>query len=95
MSEKEKISEWVYVFVCNPGPQESFLGLYNEEKDVNFIPTFASKQDANDCFLSMPREKGKKFELQAILIEELHAEATKNGFHVAMVDSDGNLINKA
>ena len=94
MAEKEQVSEWVYVFVCNPGAHETFLGLYNEEKEVNFIPTFISKEDANDCFLSMPREKEKKFELQAILIEELHAEATKNGFHVAMVDSDGNLMKK-
>ena len=85
-------ANWVYAFVCEPGKDESFLGLYNAEKDVNFIPAFQSKEEANDCFLSLPREKGKKYELQAVHIEELHEMATKNGFTVALVDSDGKLV---
>ena len=93
MEEKiENADEWVYVFVSDPGADESFLGLHNKEKDVNFIPAFQSKEDANDCFLTLPREKGKKYELQAIHIEELHDEATKAGFAVAFIDSDGNVI---
>jgi hypothetical protein len=83
---------WVYVFVCNPGKDESFLGLYNTDNDVNFIPAFQSKEEANDCFLTLPREKGKKYELQAVHIEELHDIATKSGFAVALVDSDGKVI---
>lgn len=90
--EKESVDVWVYVFVCDPGSAESFLGLYNKEKDVNFIPAFQSKEEANDCFLTLPREKGKKYELQAIHIEELHDEATKAGFAVALIDSDGKVI---
>ena len=89
---KEQVDVWIYVFVCEPGANESFLGLYNEEKDVNFIPAFQTKEDANDCFLTLPRQKGKKYELQAVLIEELQEEATKNGFAVALVDSDGKVI---
>ena len=83
---------WVYVFVCDPGPSESFLGLYNAEKNVNFIPVFKNKNDANDCFLNMPREKGKKYELQAVLVEELQEQAEKNSFSVALVDDGGNVI---
>ena len=83
---------WVYVFVCDPGKEESFLGLYNTDKNVDFIPAFQSREDANDCFLNLPREKGKKYELQAVHIEELHDIATKSGFAVALVDSDGKVI---
>jgi hypothetical protein len=90
--EKAEVESWVYVFVCNPENDESFLGLYNTDKDVNFIPAFRSKEEANDCFLTLPRQKGKKYELQAIHIEELHEVATKNGFAVALVDSDGKVI---
>ena len=86
------IANWVYVFVCNPGQEESFLGLYNKEKEVNFIPAFQTRDEANDCFLNLPREKGKKYELQAVHIEELHDIATKSGFAVALVDSDGKVI---
>ncbi len=91
---KEEVPGWVYVFVCDPGNNENFLGLYNEEKDVNFIPAFQSKEEANDCFLTLPREKGKKYELQAVHIEELQEIATKSGFAVTLVDSDGKVITK-
>ncbi len=75
--EKTNIGGWVYVFVCDPEKDESFLGLYNADKDINFIPAFRSKDEANDCFLTLPRQKGKKYELQAIHIEELYEEADK------------------
>jgi hypothetical protein len=92
MIEKKTGEQWVYVFVCGSDSDESFLGLYDKGKDCNFIPAFRSKEDANDCFLSLPREKGKKYELQAVHIEELNEDATRNGFMVAMVDSDGKII---
>jgi len=94
MTEEKEAEGWVYVFVCEPGPNESYLGLYNKEKDVNFIPAFQSKEEANDCYLDLPREKGVKHELQAVHIEELHAAAEENGFVVAIVDKDGQVIKK-
>ncbi len=90
--QKVEIEGWVYVFVCDPGKDESFLGLYSQEKEVNFIPAFQSKDEANDCFLTMPREKGRKYELQAVHIEEVQDQAEKNGFVVALVDGDGKII---
>jgi hypothetical protein len=92
MSEMEKMNGWVYVFVCDPEKEESYLGLYDAEKDVQFIPAFRSKEEANDCFLNLPREKGKKYELQAVHLEELHAEAKKNNYLVAMVDQEGRIV---
>jgi len=92
MTENEKITGWVYVFVCDPEKDESFLGLYDGEKDVHFIPAFRSKEEANDCFLNLPREKGRKYELQAIHIEELYEAAAQNNFAVALVDQDGKVI---
>ncbi len=92
MSEKQNSEGWVYVVVCNPEKDETFLGLYDEDKDVNFIPAFAKKEAANDCFLTLPREKGRKYEVQAIHITELYEDAEENGFVVAMVDGEGNII---
>ncbi len=91
MGEKVSNEGWVYVVVCDPEKDESFLGLYDKEKDINYIPTFTSREEANGCFLSLPREKGKKYEIHAIHIEELYEDASKNGFVVAMVDGDGNM----
>ena len=92
MEEKEKIEGWVYVVVCDPGKNEQFFGLYSKEQKIDFIPAFASKEAANDCFLTLPKEKGRKYEIQAVHIEELNRDAVKNGFVVAMVDNDGNII---
>ncbi len=92
MEEKEKITGWVYIVVCDPGKNEQFFGLYNKEQGIDFIPAFQNKEAANDCFLTLPKEKGRKYEIQAIHIEELNQEAEKNGFIVAFVDNDGNII---
>lgn len=92
MKNKEQAEDWVYVFVTGSEGNETFLGLYYEEKDVNFIPAFQTKDDANACFLTIPREKGITYQVQAIHIEELQEEASKNSFIVALVDQDGNVI---
>lgn len=92
MTENAQALGWVYVFVCDPGGRESFFGLYDEEKSINMIPAFRTKDEANDCFLTMPREKGKKYELQAVHIEEIRETAEKNGFVVTLVDGDGRLV---
>ena len=94
MVENALAEGWVYVFVCDPGDNETYLGLYNEKKDVNFIPAFRNKDEANDCYLNLPREKGKKYELQAVHIEELHESASTNDFVVALVDGDGQVISE-
>jgi hypothetical protein len=89
MEEKGDALGWVWVIVYDKGEGGHYLGLYNEEKDINFIPAFETKDAANDCFLTMPREKGKKYEVQAIHIEELMEDAKKSDFAVAIVDNDG------
>ena len=92
MAEKEKIEGWVYVVVCDPGKNEQFLGLFDKDKNIDFIPAFQSKEAANDCFLSLPREKGRKYEIQAVHIDSLYLDAEKNGFIVAIVDNSGKII---
>ncbi|MDK9709458.1 MAG: hypothetical protein OEL83_20660 [Desulforhopalus sp.] len=94
MADTEKVEGWVYVFVCDPGESESFLGLHNAEKDVHFIPAFRTKEEANDCFLNLPREKGRKYELQAVHVEELQSDANKNNFVVVFVDRDGKVVSE-
>lgn len=92
MSGEAKISDWLYVFVGKNGQKENFLGLYDDTTDTNFIPAFSSKEDAQDCYLSLPREKGVRYEVQAVHSSELHEEAEQNNFVVAMVDKDGKII---
>lgn len=88
----EKDKNWVYVVVCEPEGSSSFLGLHDQEKKIDYIPVFETKENAQDCFLSLPREKGKKHEIQAVHIEELIVDAKNNGFEIAFVDGDGKII---
>src|SRR5210317_1382909 len=71
MKNEKQEDRWVWVVVQNPGDQEQFLGQYDKQEDISFIPTFNSKEDAQQCFMNMARQKGSKYEVQAILYEEL------------------------
>ena len=89
----EKNSEgWLWVVVYDKDTDGHYLGLYDEEQDVNFIPAFDSKEAANDCYLDLPKEKGRKYEVQAVHIEELTRDAEKAGFTVALVNQDGKIV---
>jgi len=95
MEQSSNAAGWVWVVVSDHGPEGHYLGLHDQEKNVDFIPAFASKEAASDCYLSLPRKKGEKYEIQAIHIEELMADADKNGFTVALVDHDGKVVTDA
>jgi hypothetical protein len=92
MAENEKRTDWVYVVVCDPGANEHLLGLHDEQRDIDFIPAFRSREEATDCLPDMPRVKGKKREVQAMHIDELTEIAEKGGFVVAVVDKDGHIV---
>ena len=94
MADRANAEGWVYAVVCTQENNHHFLGLHNDEKDIDFIPVFESKEAANDCFLQLPREKGKTYEVQAVHIEELYEDAEKNGFSVALFDEDGAVVKK-
>ena len=92
MEETNSPKDWVYVIISDKGNASVFLGLHDQDKDIDFIPAFKNKDDANDCFLSLPREKGEKYEVQAIHVEELYEDAKNNGFTVAFVDGHGTIL---
>ena len=91
MTEKNGGSEWVYVYVGGQEGSETFIGLYNEELQVDFIPAFADKEAAQACYLTLPRSKGVKYEIQAVLMEELRRDAEANGFVVTLLDEEGKI----
>src|SRR6056297_366230 len=89
--EKE---DWVFVAVQNPGGRESFVGYADENSGVSYIPAFYKKEEAQACFINLPREAGKKYEVQAVLFEELVREAAANQFLIFMLDGEGRIHHK-
>ena len=94
MKNEKQEDRWVWVVVQNPGDQEQFLGQYDKQEDISFIPTFNSKEDAQQCFMNMARQKGSKYEVQAILYEELAIEAAAAGFMIFLMNENGEVLEK-
>jgi hypothetical protein len=94
MKKSEREDHWVWVVVQDPGGNEQFLGQHDEHENVSFIPTFYSKEDAQSCFINMDRQKGQRYEIQAILYEELAKDAAKNGFMIFVLNANGEILEK-
>jgi hypothetical protein len=86
--------QWVWVVVQDPGGNEQFLGQHDQEKNESFIPTFLEKEEAQQGFTLMTHEKGHKYEVQAILFEDLSRRAVENGFMIFILNGSGEVLGK-
>ena len=86
--------QWVWVVVQDPGGNEQFLGQHDQEKNESFIPTFLEKEEAQQGLTLMTHEKGHKYEVQAILFEDLSRRAADNGFMVFILNGSGEVLAK-
>jgi hypothetical protein len=94
MKNRQGEDEWVWVIVQDPGANEQFLGQHDKQENISFIPAFHSKEEAQQCFLNLARQKGRKYEVQAILYEELAKDAAANGFMIFLLDENGDVLEK-
>lgn len=91
-----KKESWYYVVVQNPEtPREQFMGYRDKTLDAVFIPAFKTKEIAQQCFLLMPKDvMNEKYEVQAIIREDLIDQARKNGYEVFLMDDKGTVLEK-
>ncbi|MFH1489785.1 MAG: hypothetical protein ABII06_12865 [Pseudomonadota bacterium] len=94
MSELVKEDQWVWVVVQDPGGDEQFLGQHDEERDISFIPVFLGKKEAEEGLSLLSRERDRKYEVQAILIEDLSLRAAANGFTLYILNGKGEILEK-
>ena len=90
-SKLVKPDTWVYVIVQDPGPREHFLGQVDEETGIQFIPAFLKKDAATMSLGQFKRRKGSKYEVQAILFEDLGEDAAANGFQIFILNDEGEV----
>ncbi len=85
--------QWYYIIVQNPGSSdEQFMGYKDKETDQSFIPAFKTKEEAQQCFLMMPKDAiHNKYEVQAIIDDDLVSQAAKNGFSVFLMDDKSSV----
>ena len=94
MSRKIKDDQWVWVVVQDPEGNEQFLGQRDEAKDISFIPTFFEKEAALQCMNHLALERGHKYEVQAILYEDLLPKAVEAGFRLFVLNESGEVLEK-
>ena len=94
MSKLIKADQWVWVIVQDPGKDEKFLGQFDEEKDISFIPTFLKKEDAQKGLSRLKTDWDCVYEPQAVLYEELLAHSTKHGFILFILNGRGEILEK-
>ena len=94
MNDRPADDQWVYAAIEDPGANEKFVGLYDEADGVSYIPVFDTKDEAQSCMINMPRQPNKKYEVQAVLFEELAKDARENGFLIFVLNGDGQILKR-
>jgi hypothetical protein len=94
MSRLIQEEQWVWVVVQDPGGEEKFLGQYNDSSEAPFIPTFLEKDEAKQGMELLTREKGHKYEVQAIQYNDLAERAAENGFMILVLKGTGEVLEK-
>ncbi|MBW2591707.1 MAG: hypothetical protein JRE58_01675 [Deltaproteobacteria bacterium] len=85
---------WVWVIVQNDGVEEQFVGLHDKQAQTDYIPCFLKKDQALECFINMPRERGMKYEAQAVLYTELVLDSAAGGFMIHLLNDSGEILEK-
>jgi len=85
---------WIFAVIQDPGANEQYFGLYDDEADLSYIPAFLNKDDAVSCLINLPTQKGVKYEVQAVIFEDLSKDAFENNFLLFLLDGDGKILKK-
>ena len=85
---------WLWVIVQDPGGNEMFLGQYEREKDISFIPAFYEKEDAKRSLDLIHKDETLKYELQAIKYGLLDQYCRENNFAVFICNAAGEILSK-
>ena len=94
MSNLIEKDQWVWVVIQDPGGNEQFLGQHDDEKNESFIPVFLKKDEAEKGLELLQREKGHKYEVQAIQYEDLVKRAAEHGFMLFLLSGAGEVLEK-
>lgn len=84
----------VWVVVQTRDSAEQFVGQHHVDLDVMFIPFFREKEEAQDGLSMLKREKGCRYEVQAVRFRELARDAARHGFLLFLSDAEGQVQEK-
>jgi hypothetical protein len=85
---------WLYVAIVKGGTDDQIVGQTDSEHGISFIPAFLSKEDAQQAMFHLHLEKKRKYEVQAMIYEDLAHYAAESGFLVFVLDEDGKVLER-
>ncbi|SPD73712.1 conserved hypothetical protein [uncultured Desulfobacterium sp.] len=89
-----KDDQWVYVVIHGPEGNEQLLGQQDEEYHISFVPVFLKKEEAVMNLNLLAREKDHKYDVQAMLYEDLVARISGQGYMLFVLDGTGKVLEK-
>jgi hypothetical protein len=88
------VTDWLYVVVQNPETDAQIMGQHDRASDIRFIPAFKTKDEAQQGLLQLATTRGVKYEIQAMIMEDLQRHAAEEGFLLFVLDADGRILEK-
>jgi hypothetical protein len=85
---------WVWVIVQHPEKKAQYVGQFDQQNGVSYIPAFLKKDDALQCMTRIVTDKSIPCEVQAVCFGDLAHDAAQNGFTVLILDEDGRMVSK-
>ncbi|BBO91267.1 hypothetical protein [Desulfosarcina ovata] len=85
---------WLYVAIQKNGPEEKIVGQTDAEHGISFIPAFLDKETAQQAMFHLHLEKKSKYEIHAIIYDDLARYAVEGGFVIFVLDEDGKVTER-
>ena len=94
MNQTNDKTRWVWIIIQEPGGTEQVLGQYDEKDKISFIPFFPEKDAGLQCLNFFSRDRNKKYEVQAILFDELSRYAAAEKYMLYALNEAGEIKEK-
>ncbi len=85
---------WVWAIVQDPDGKEQFLGQHDASNNISFVPFFIEKQEAEQCLSGLVKKPGHKYEIQAILFDELKSFCAREKTMLFFLNGAGEILDK-
>lgn len=94
MPDTLKNDSWLWVIVMDPDSEPQYLGQQDEDTAVSYVPAFLKKEDAQRGVSNLSIKKGKKTEVQAVMLEQLTGDAARNDFEIFILSAEGAILER-
>lgn len=94
MSKLLTDESWVWVVIQNPEGEARLVGQHDKENNITFVPTFLEKEEALKCYNLLSLDKGLKYQVEAMVYEELVRDAFQNRLMIFILNGSGEILDR-